>query len=704
MNVKVVTELPFWFSIFCLLAGGAYAFFLYSRESRFSDTPVWTRRIMAIIRFISITCISFLLLNPLLKTVFREVEKPVIVIAEDNSESIVIGKDSSFYRKEYLEKLNKLADGLSGKYDVRFYRFGDKLKELSGTDGGVTSANLDFKDKETDISSFFDELDTRYSNRNLGAVILASDGLYNKGLNPVYSSSRVKAPVFTIALGDTNIRKDLLISKVINNRLAYLGNKFPVEVVVEARQCKGTAATLTVTKGDNTLFSQKIDIKEDAFTTTVPLQLEAKETGLQRYRARITPLEGEISIANNVQDFFIEVMDGREKVLILADAPHPDIAALKQSIENNQNYEVEVSMAKDFDKKLNGYNLVILHGLPSQNGNSRLVSEAVVSNVPLLFIIGMQTNLRNFNALQSGLMINGMGQRFNEPQPVLEEHFPLFTLSEATRSYIHKLPVLQTPFGSYKASNSCSPLFYQEIGVVKTKDPLMLFSQMGEKKVGVIAGEGIWRWRLQDFQDHGNHDIFNELIDKTVQYLSVKDDKSQFRIVCKSNYLENRPLEMEAEVYNESYELVNTPEVNIEVINSSGQKFPFTFSKTTNAYRLNAGLLPPGEYKYKATTKIGEKVLAQKGEFSVTPLLIEAANTTANHQLLYKLAQQHQGEMVYPADLEKLKDKILAREDIKPIIYNPKKLVDLVELKWIFFFILFLLSAEWFMRKRNGAY
>jgi len=658
---------------------------------------------MALVRFLSVSAIAFLLLNPLLKTVFREVEKPVIVIAQDNSQSIVLGKDSAFYRTAYKGKLEKLSRDLSDKFEVRIYSFGDKLKEL--TEAGKSGLEeINYSEKETDLSSFFEEMDTRFANRNLGAVIIASDGLYNKGLNPVFSSGHLKAPFFTIAMGDTNIHKDLLIRKLINNRLAYLGNKFQAEVVVEARRAKGESAMLSVTKGENTLFSQKLDFNNDNYNATIPLQLEAKEAGLQRYRVKLSPLPGELSLINNVQDMFIEVMDGREKVLILSDAPHPDIAALKQAIETNQNYEVEAVPAKDFDKKLNGYNLVILHQLPSLNGNPKVVNEAFTSDIPLMIVAGTQTNLRAFNTFQTGLIINASGQRFNEPQAVAEDHFPLFTLSEALRNYIPKFPALQSPFGNYKAGNSCTPLLYQEIGIVKTKDPLMLFNQVGEKKICVLAAEGIWRWRLQDFEDHGSHDLFNELINKTVQYLSVKQDKSQFRIVCPSNFKENQLLEMEAEVYNESYELINEPEVTLEIENSAGKKFPFTFNKTANAYRLNAGIFPPGEYRFLSKTKVADKVLTQKGEFSVSPLVLEAVNTTADHQLLYQLAQKHHGEMVYPGQTDLLAEKILQREDIKPVIYNPKKLVDLVELKWIFFLLLLLLSAEWFMRKRNGAY
>jgi len=706
MSVKIVTELPSWYLFFCLLAGGTYSVVLYFRERRFSEAHPWLLRGMGLLRFLSVTAIACLLLNPLLKTVFREVEKPVIVIAQDNSESIVVGKDSAFYRTAYKAGLEKLVHDLSDKFDVRMYTFGDQLKEVPpqvlANEGGLDVVN--FREKETDMSSLFEELDTRYANRNLGAVIIASDGLYNKGLNPVFSSGRLKAPFFTVALGDTTVRKDLLISKVINNRLAYLGNKFQAEVVVDARRCKGESAVLSVTKGDNTVFTQKVDITSDSYTNTIPFELEAKEAGLQRYRVKLSVLPGELSLVNNVQDLFIDVLDGREKVLLLADAPHPDLAALKQTIESNQNYEVEVATVKEFDKKLNGYNLIILHQLPSVNGTAKVVSEAMSSEVPLMIIAGTQTNTRGLNAFQAGLQINTSGQRFNEVQAVLEEHFPLFTISEGLRSYLPKFPALQAPFGSYRAGSSCVPLLYQEVGIVKTKDPLMVFNQLGEKKICVLAGEGIWRWRLQDFADHGNHDLFNELINKTVQYLAVKQDKSQFRITCRNNFKENQALEMEAEVYNESYELINEPEVTLEIDNAGGKKFTYTFNKTTNAYRLNAGMFPPGNYRFQAKTKVADKVLTQQGEFSVSPLVLEAVNTTADHQLLYQLARKHQGEMVYPAQLDQLAEKIKQREDIKPVIYNPKKLVDLVELKWIFFVLLLLLSAEWFMRKRNGAY
>ncbi|MGZ4048218.1 MAG: hypothetical protein ACXVNN_02580, partial [Bacteroidia bacterium] len=593
---------------------------------------------------------------------------------------------------EYKQKLQNLINKLGDKYEVRSYTFADKIKELGTTD------SLKFNEKQTDISAFFDEVETRYSNRNVGAVIIATDGLYNKGANPVYSTNKIKIPVYAIALGDTTVKKDIILAKVDHNRIAYLGNEFPMEIVINAKELKGKTSTLTVTKGDAVLFTQSVNFNSDVYTTTIPVLLQAKEVGLQHYKIKLSSLPEEMSVVNNYKDVFVEVLDARQKILILSDAPHPDIAALKESIGSNQNYEVESYTLDNFDQPLKKYNLIILHSLPSiHTPAAKILSEINASNIPVWSFSGANSFIRSNMTVSSS-------PKTNEVEPVLDQNFPLFTISDELRKAVKNFPAVICPFGTYQSESSSNVLLYQKIGMVETKTPLMLFNTVGENKVAVFTGEGIWRWRLQDFAENGNHNLFDEFVSKTVQYLSVKVDKSFFKVIGKNNYLENEPIEFEAEVYNESYELINDPEVSMIFTNSDNKKFNYTFSKTSNAYRLNAGMMPVGEYKYDAQVKVGEKIYKQHGEFSVSALQVELTNTVADHQLLYSLAKKHSGEMVYPNDLEKLADKLNARDDIKSVSYSEKKLTDVINLKWIFFLIMALLSIEWFMRKRNGAY
>ncbi len=650
-------------------------------------------RVMAILRFTLVTVLSFLLLSPLIKTVKRTVEKPVVIIAQDNSESILTGKDSAFYKKAYKEQLQKLIDELTNKYEVRTFSFADKILEVSGTD------SFNFKDKKTNISGLFDDLDTRYSNRNLGAVIVATDGLYNNGSNPLYTADKLKVPIYTIALGDTTIKKDIILLKTEHNRIVYLGNDFPVEVVVSAKQLKGKSTTLTVSKDNATLFSRVIQFNSDAFIQTVPLFLTAKETGLQHYKVKLSSLPEEMTVANNTNDLFIEVLDARQKILILGAAPHPDIAALKSTIEKNQNYEVESYTLDDFDKPIQKYDLVILYQLPAtRNPVPKIKADIAAAGKPVWVFTGATQIIRDDLSVMEV-------SKTNACEPVLEVNFPLFTLSEELRKGIADFSVVTCPFNTGTGNSpATNVLLYQRIGNVQTKTPLLEFKVNGENKMAVFNGEGIWRWRLQDFVMHGNHNLMDELVSKAVQYLSLKTDKSFFRVKGKNNFPENEPLELEAEVYNESYELINTPDVNIVITDANNKKFPFAFSKTINAYRLNAGAFPVGEYTYEAKVKVGEKLYTQKGHFSVSALQVELTNTVADHQLLYTLSKNHGAELIYPSELDKLSEKLQAREDVKQVAYSEKKLDDLLNLKWIFFLILLLLSAEWFLRKRNGIY
>jgi hypothetical protein len=695
MSFRFVFSYPPWFLILCIILGFLYTAILYYRNNK-NDFSRKLLYILSILRFLAVTIIAFLLLSPMIEKNISNEEKPVIIIAQDNSSSIIIGKDSTYYKNEYPKRLHELIDKLKKSYEVKTYSFGDQIRN---------NIPFSFTDKQTDFQLLFDELLIRYTNRNVGAVIIASDGLYNKGMNPVYAADNLSFPIYTIALGDTTVQKDLYISKVNHNRLVYLGNFFPVELNIEATKCGGQTTRLTVSKGKDVLYTQDINIGSNSYAKTIIVNLEAKQTGTQRYHIAINPLKDEITLTNNYRDIYVEVIDKKQKILILANAPHPDIAAIEQSIYANENYEVETALINDFNKPLNNYNLVILHQLPSnQYFNHPILKSIVNSNIPVLYIIGEQSNVVALNGLKIGLNTPFSKQNYNEALPVLNSNFSLFTINDNIKNLISKLPPLSSANGDYSVSGSSEILLYQKIGNVTTKRPLLMFNQLIDKKVGILIGEGYWKWRLMNYAMDDNHLSIDELTNKIVQYLSAKVDKRPFRILSKISYPENEPVELNAELYNESNELVNQPEVEITIINNENKRFPFIFSKTSNAYSLNAGNFPVGEYKYEAKVKLGGKTYNEKGGFTVSELKVEYIQSVADHQLLYLLAHKHDGELLFPKQMNTLPDILKKREDVKPIVYHQTKLTDLINLIWIFVFILILLTTEWFLRKRSGNY
>jgi hypothetical protein len=219
----------------------------------------------------------------------------------------------------------------------------------------------------------------------------------------------------------------------------------------------------------------------------------------------------------------------------------------------------------------------------------------------------------------------------------------------------------------------------------------------------VLAGEGIWRWRLEEFQESNSHDAVNELVSKTVQYLSSRDDKRKFRAyTTKNSFDENEHVVLNAELYNDAYELVNTPDASVSVKNREGKSYSFLYSRSGNAYILDAGILSAGEYSFEAKTRLGSKDYKMAGQFVIRQQQAEFQQTIANHQLLFAIATQNGGQMVYANQLSSLPELIKANENVKTIIYEDRKYEDPINYKIIFFLILALLSVEWFSRKRNG--
>jgi hypothetical protein len=681
--------------LICILAGVAYAAVLYYRNPipGITNKMVW---VLAVLRVLAISIIALLLLSPMLRTLSRHTEKPIVILANDESQSIVAGADSAFYRNTFVKELDILASKLGKKYDVKRYGFGDKL---------TNDFDTRYAGKQTNMADLFGELGTRYANRNVAALILAGDGIYNTGLDPVYAAENVSYPVYTIALGDTNVQRDVVLAHLQYNSVAYLGDDFPLEMVVNAYKSNGLSTTLTVFHGKENLYSKDIRITSDNFTQTLPIRLNASKSGSQHYRISLSNVANEISRANNSADIFIDVLDGRQKVLIVASAPHPDISALRQAIGSNRNYEVYDRFSDNFSEPLAQYNLIILHQVPSvTDASAKLLQDIKTSGIPVLYILAAQSSLPLINGLKTGLSVTSGNGSTNEALSAVSPGFALFNLTEDMRKALLEFPPLICPFGQYRISASATTMLYQRIGSVTTDMPLLLFNQGAEGKSAVISGEGIWRWRINDFARHGNHQLFDELMSKIVQYLSVKLDKSLFRIIIKNHFSENEVVEANAEVYNESYELVNEADVSLEIVDENGKKFPYTFGRTTTSYHLNMGNFPPGIYKYTAHVTSALKSYTRTGEFVVSELNIESAVTVANHQLLFNLADRHKGTMLYPGNMNSLTDLLEKRDDIKTIVYSERRYTDLINIFWVFLFIVALLGSEWLLRKRAGGY
>ena len=399
----------------------------------------------------------------------------------------------------------------------------------------------------------------------------------------------------------------------------------------------------------------------------------------------------------------IEVIDGHQKIAIIAAVPHPDIAALRSAIDNNSNFEAEVFMAKDFSKNPRDYNLLVFHQLPTKVAESNIdVAALLQSGTPALFVLGSQTDLARLNNLHTGLEIYSRIDRQNEAAPILNKNFTYFTLPDETSQRIAQFPPLTSPFGDYKLGANAQTLFTSRIGSVNSGQPLIAVTQQASSRYAFIAGEGLWRWRLADYQANTTNANFNTLIDKIVVFTALRATNEKFHIDVKNIFGQTESVVFDAQLYNDSYEPVNIPDVELTIRQSGKQGKSYTFNRSATGYTLNVGILLPGAYSYTATTRFNGKSLTATGSFLVEDLQLEALNTVADHSLLGTLAMSTGGEMVTSHQIDQLAPLLRKRDDMKTLVFSETSYNDIINLPIIFILIIVLLATEWVVRKYNG--
>ena len=325
------------------------ALFMYHKDERFSSTHPIVKILLIALRFISISILVILLFKPKLLNEIKQVEKPIIVFLQDASASILNYPDSTYYVSEFKTLIEENNSKLSEKFDVYTYHFNDDINE------GI---NTDFTGNKTDISQAFEEIGNRFYNRNLAAVVLASDGNYNKGINPFYNTSELNCPIFTMAIGDDSPEHDIQINAVRHNEIAYFENEFPIQFDILSNFDSEQEQQISVINNGKTIYSETLKLKAQT-PISKEIFIEADHEGVQYYDIIINSFDGEKNTKNNRQKVAIEILNNLQNILILYSSPHPDIAALTSALEEGKNYKVTKSLFHEFNEEIEAYNLII---------------------------------------------------------------------------------------------------------------------------------------------------------------------------------------------------------------------------------------------------------------------------------------------------------------------------------------------------------
>ena len=690
---RIILESSPAYILVCLALALGFAFLMYQQKGPWSKT--WNRILFGI-RAVLAFLLMFLLLGPIVKQVNNLFEKPLLVFLYDTSSSMKEGTDSISIRKIS----NQLSEAIK---DANEKGFDTKINNLYGDEGSLQKLN----ESTSDLSGGLKKITNQYEGRNIHAVVLVSDGIYNQGVSPLYAS--YPFPVYTLGMGDTLQRTDIAIKNLMYNKIAYQGNKFPVRVELMIKNLPNQSITVSLLQSGKLLDKQTKNSYGDQLLV-YDFQPQANEQGIQKLDVQVEVKNGEYNTRNNQASVFIEVVDGKKKILFVSAAPHPDSKALREVVDKNSNYEFLLHIPGVSEQQASALqpdqvDLVIFHQAPDLRGKTReLFQKFAASKTSMFLILGQQSDLQTLAKQNMPVSFEAPPRDFDDVIAVVNSAFFNFSISPEANTALENYPPVSVHFGKIKISPTSKPILYQRVGNIATQKVLLGVDEEDNRKIGFMLGEGLWRWRLNEFDRNENTAAFDEIFGKLIQYLSTSDDKRKFKSYpIQQEFSDTQPIVFESQVYNDLFEPIYGNVIDIELTDDTGKKTNYNYTLSLGNERYTIGALKEGVYKYKSKTNINQKTEEVRGEFAVVARNAELQNLTADFGLLRKLAANTGGKFYTSAQASALQTDLTSRE-AKQIIHTEETYNSIINIRWVFVVLLLFVSVEWFARRYFGGY
>lgn len=672
-----------WLILTALAIGLIYASLLYVFSKKYGKTLTI---VLFALRTIVVATVVMLFINPYIKQKINKIEQPIIVFAQDNSASIVMTKDSVFYKEKYPQLIDSVIFELEKRYNVETYTFSEDLSPSS-------RQKLTQNGQYTNISKALTTISRQYYKKNVGAVVLLSDGIVNQGVNPELNIENYPFPIYSVTLGDTVSYPNMTITDVKYNKTVQAKMLFPLRVTANALNYKGEDMNVVVRMDGVEVENAIMPVTSNRFSKTLDFNIDSGDEGTKQIEITVSPTSlSQQKISQ--RRVFLTVTDKKYRILCIAKAPHPDIAAIKSALDDHFEFDVGANGAND-DLPLR-YDLVILHN----------VETFPETSIPKLYIVGGVSDFDAFNKSQNVVTINRGATNTNlDIRARYNNNFGLFTIGSDIKNEIKTFPPLSLPHSEIAFNTHHDELFLMNIMDLETPNPLLSFSSDQEgQKIAFLFGTGCWRWKLYEYYHHKNNDGFNEIFSKTIKYLLTEKDK-ELIINHKESYLNTENINFTAELRNPSRELINEPDLHLTIINKNTKNiYEYLFSKAENNYNLNIGMLPEGIYSFIAHTTFGGIEYNAGGTFTVESIGLEAQDLTANIERMRSLAEQTGGKHYYITDIQQLTKDLEKDKRITSISRQETRYNDLINFKWLFFIILGIITTEWVLRKMFGTY
>jgi uncharacterized membrane protein len=731
--------------VLIVLLAAAFIYFIYLRP-RVRLSKGTTAALIAL-RATLLTVMVVLLLRPVVVVSSVVPRSSYVAMVVDDSVSMKLRDvPGSATRLETVKQalLNTGPDSflnqLEKKFKTNLYGFSGALTRLK--DGN----DLYGEGRTSDLAGALDETIKRSSGMPLSAVVLATDGASNvpSDLAAVLRELRARdIPVFTVGVGNTSRPMDAELTRVNMPRRVLVGSRLNIETIVGLSGYDATKVLLSVREDGRAIKTEEVNLRGND-TQAVNLEITPATPGVHRYTVEVTPLDGELTVENNKQDSLVEVIEGPLRILHVEGEPRWELGKIRESIQPNEKNVILVSLQRTGENKFYrqgiGNQAELANGFPKTEEELFSYHGLIIGSVEAGFFSADE--LRSLEAFVSrrggGLLAIGgrlafdggkyKGTTLDDLLPVSLTGGPVDDANSFAPVYrpvltgagqAHPITRLnEDRAANQKAWNEMPQISISEVlsnvkpgasvllearrveGSGPQVAPLLIQQRYGRGQTLALTAADTWRWRMKLDSKNNAHETFwrqmlRYLVSGTPQQVEIGTEKEVYAL--------DDTVSIVADIRDKRFNPVADAHATARVTKPSGAvvdvplKFTTLNSVNTYAGEFKADELGQHRIELNGTSAtLGQ--LSARSNTLVSDLNREYYSAAQNSDLLKRIAAETGGKYYTPAEAQSLLDDLIYRQTP----YSERVTKDLWDMPVNFMLIIGLLSAEWFLRKREG--
>lgn len=704
-SFTILTSGSWLLIILFVLMLAAFSYFVYKYTIPKVSTGL--RTFLIIIRSLIFILILFLIFEPVLSLIQKDTVESKTHIYIDNSNSIA-SKDSLIKLQQTLS-LIKDFNSTNG-IKTKFYTFGKRIDSLEVEQ----SEKINFSESQTNFMSIIENI--KKNNSQINSAVILSDGIITDGIDPTYKAEKLQIPIFTIGIGDSTQKKDIQIYNVLYNQVIYADRPTTIEVAVKKYGFENRNTRISFFE-ENKFIETKDLILSETGLNKIPFSYKPTGNGEKKLTVSISPLEGEASTKNNSRVFYVNVLDTKLQVCLIAGSPSADVSAISKALSTDKNIQLKKLIQISQNKFWNDVNpnvidsadLLFLVDFPTSNTSQNLidrVSNVVAHNKPFFFLLSSGVSLNRLNTFEKALPFSFSSgtNEFIQVQPDLssESFSSYFSTSNNKKDTWNNLPQVTQFSTELSVKPGSNVLVKSKVRNISIGNPLIVSRSLGKQKVFSILAGDIWRWQLQTAER--NPEFFDNFINDVVKWLSVSSQQKQFRITTdKKNYSPGDDVEFTAELYDHTFSPIDTAKISLKVFFNT-KIVELNFSPVGNGIYISK-FVPSeaGDFSFEGTAGLnGSTRRSEIGRFNVGDIQIEKLDTRMRVEFLKLLSNSTNGSYYSVENCNGLKEKLRKLNQFSSKEKISKSEYQLWANEWILIAIIFLFAMEWFIRKRAG--